>query len=122
MIGKLIVYHARASLGEPPEIREMAGAPLPFMLNVLQALVEDDIEQVPLFDSITIGGKREPCVALCGEHGKDKGLPVNRRATLIWRYCIREHASNPLAALAAQDVLVGTVVVLTGDREFMESL
>jgi hypothetical protein len=58
--------------------------------------------------------KGEPCVAFCNEEGKLNGLPINFRATALW------HAQEP--RFIGRDVLVGPIVIVTGDRELMEEL
>lgn len=78
-------------------------------LEALQAAVGGYIEVVPYFDTY-LGQK---AVAYCNEDGKLKGLPVNEQATRFWGYALR-----PVMPLF--DVLVGDVVVLTGDEEFLQ--
>jgi hypothetical protein len=128
MTPKLIIIRAGGSLADPPEIRDMEPIGPDFgevqkALDMLRGLLDnDDLEHVPLFDTISIDGKREQCVAFCGEHGKIDGKPVNRRATVIWRRSITEHPDHPLMARLARDWLAGTVVVLIGDTKFLETL
>lgn len=77
-------------------------------LEFFQKAVGGSIEVVPGFT------RREgnPCVAFCNEEGKWEKLPVNPLATTIWL------AACPLV----QDVLVGPVVIVEGDEEFMRAL
>jgi len=88
-------------------------------LEVLQSAVGGWIEQVPGFTSfLDVETKqRVACVAFCNEEGKLKGLPFNGLATLAWISAI--HAD---AFTVYPDNLVGAVVVLTGDAEFMGAL
>ncbi|HEY1878292.1 MAG TPA: DUF3846 domain-containing protein [Caulobacteraceae bacterium] len=68
------------------------------------------VEAVPSFKAY----QGERCVAFCDEDGKRKQMPVNQRATLLW------HAMRP--EFIGRDVLVGPVVIITGDRELLEEL
>jgi hypothetical protein len=79
------------------------------------------LELIPYFDSY----KREDgtvvrCVAFCNEDGKRLQLPLNIAATALWQGAL-ERTPKRLAG-PLRDRLVGNVVVLFGDREFMESL
>lgn len=80
----------------------------------LQAGVGGPIELIPYFR--TFEGKR--CVAFCNEEGKLPGRSPflqghhNAEVTqLWWNQCE-----------GVRDVLYGPVVILTGDKEFMEAL
>lgn len=46
--------------------------------------------------------------AFCNEEGKLNGLPINPKANALW--------NNP------HDVLVGDIVIVTGDAAFMRAL
>lgn len=81
----------------------------PVKLEELQAAVGGFIETVPNFE--TYLGKK--AIAFCNEEGKIDGLPINEQATRFWRYA---------APAGFADVLVGDVVILTGDDEFMEAV
>jgi hypothetical protein len=72
------------------------------------------IEKVPGFDVVSLDGENHDCFALCNEEGKLRGLPRNDAATQAWWFAV---APNVL-----RDVLVGNVIVLYGDDEFMEAL
>ena len=58
-------------------------------------------------------------MAFCDEDGKGRrNLPLNRMATFAWDAAMRrDHGCG-----CAPDYLVGNVVVVFGDREFMEAL
>lgn len=75
-------------------------------LERAQEIVGGYVEVVPMFHKFRIDpeGPLQACAVLCNEEGKLKGLPVNNRATLEWKK----------AAGAISDVLVGTVVAITG--------
>lgn len=128
MNGKLYVYRAGGSLRDPPEVHEIGGpvawADVADLLDNLRTLVGDDIEQVPYFNRVAVSGEVVPCVAFCGENGKAKNLPVNRRATLVWRVALSQRNDIPplMATVLREDVLVGDVVIAVGDKEFMEAL
>lgn len=83
-------------------------------LDFLRKAVGGHIETVPMFDMFEDRGVlRSNVVVFCNEEGKLTGLPYNETATYRWSLCI----GKPL-----RDVLVGDIVVLYGDDEFMQSL
>jgi hypothetical protein len=88
----------------------------------LQAAVGGDIEKVPWFNTINLGGSVRPCVAFCNEEGKQQGLPINDRATELWTEAQRGHAAPDHRVPTIHDVLVGPVVVIIGDRELLATL
>lgn len=81
----------------------------PPTLEELQKEVGGYLEVIPHFHTY----QKRRCVAYCDEEGKMKGKPVNARATLDWA------GASPVNSLG--DVLVGNVVVLMGDKEFMDA-
>ena len=66
------------------------------------------LEIVPRFNSY----KMKPCVAFCDEEGKLKQLPVNTRATAMWYVLV---GINP-------DFLVGPIVIVAGEKEFLAEM
>lgn len=88
----------------------------PPTLDFLQAAVGGLIEAVPAFNTIEQGGQVAPCVAFCNEEGKLEGQTLNVPATALWL------AAQRRDGVSIDDVLLGQVVILTGDDEFMESL
>jgi hypothetical protein len=89
----------------------------PVDLEFLQNAVGGYIELVPGFDRI--GGRA--CVAFCNEHGKlHLELPFNRRATQLWEEALGRSLRSPRGVW--RDFLVGPVLVLYGDDEFMAEL
>lgn len=86
-------------------------------LEELQEEVGGWLEHVPQFDTLDYRGTVHPCVALCNEEGKLKGMEANARATAMWRL-----AQTRRGAPVIPDTLCGKVVVIFGDRELMESL
>jgi hypothetical protein len=108
-----------------PQVRELECEP---PLDEIKAGIGGGwLEAVPGFTSITVRGSPMPCVAFCDEDGKRKNLPVNVPATILWD---RSLCDQGLPGVAEQygrsvnwrDWLVGSVVVLAGDAEFMRSL
>lgn len=91
----------------------------PVSLETLQSAVGGYIEVVPGLDRIQppdkLGGT-VPCVAFCNEEGKLNGLPYNERATKAWADCLNVSLDD------IGDMLVGPVIVLYGDGEFMSSI
>jgi len=55
-----------------------------------------------------------PCFAFCDEDGKRKNLLFNSMATALWEIATRNNF--PVESL------LGTVVIVTGDKEFMDAL
>lgn len=93
-----------------PEVREYYR---PVTTDMLHEFIEPGyLETVPLFE--TYVGER--CVAFCHEEGKLKDLPFNQAASLRWAAALGCTLSE------IGDHLVGTVVVITGDDEFMETI
>lgn len=79
-------------------------------LEDLRSAVGGSIETVPYWT--THEGK--PCVAFCNEEGKLRELPLNGMATIQW------YTDTP--SMRGRDVLVGDVIVIMGDKEFMRDL
>lgn len=92
------------------------------ILEAAQKAVGGYLEKVPHFTSIEFDGKWRPCVALCNEEGKldrPAPLPPNPLAAGLWGKSLqRDHG----VASPSPDYLVGNIVVLVGDAEFMEAL
>lgn len=78
-------------------------------LETLQKSVGGLIEFIGSFS--TYNGK--PCIAICNEEGKLHKLPFNSKATLAW-----DEATGGTYA----DILVGDVLILTGDDEFLAAI
>lgn len=64
---------------------------------------------MPLFTHVEVNGERLRCVAFCNEEGKLHGLPLNSVATRMWQ----TQVGRPL-----DDVLVGDILLVIGDRHF----
>jgi len=107
MKGEALIYRPD---GRQPERRDLTTSNPESLLPMLQTLVGGDIEAVPMWVSLPDG---RACVAFCNEEGKLDELPFNPLATAAWYRAARQ----PMG-----DELVGTVVVVFGDEEFMEAL
>jgi uncharacterized protein DUF3846 len=94
-----------------PESRHIAIEEVvkPPELEALQKIVGGSIETIPHF--ITIWGRR--CVAFCNEEGKLKKLIANLPAQHLWAAAY---------ARAAEDILVGPVVILAGTDDFLREI
>lgn len=101
MTGKMIILMTD---GTVEKLEPLVRVPT---LEVMQQAVGGYIETVPFFNQY----EGQDAVAFCNEEGKLEGLPVNATATELW------HKQYP-----ADDVLVGNVIVLTGDDAFMEAI
>lgn len=77
-------------------------------LEFLKKAVGGFIEIVPYWNKF----RDAECVVFCNEEGKLHNLPINRKATEHW------HSVAP----AVGDILLGSVLILTGDDEFLEAL
>ena len=133
MRGAIYVFRAPSEW----EVIELTEPPL---LERLQQLVGGYLEAVPqwcLFRPLAntvVGDPTRPfvsCVAYCNEHGKLNGDVTNTRATIEWDFGLRQlrdRYNNPVfpsglvdpRSGGPSDYLVGTVVVVIGDTEFME--
>jgi hypothetical protein len=114
MQGKLAVIMPGDSIASTT-IVYTDGAPT---LDELQGAVGGSIELVPHFDTILHEGQRIGCVVFCNEEGKLADSPrVNPQATGLWRSAVRHRGLPPI-----DDVLVGPIVILTGDDEFFAAL
>ena len=105
MKGKLTILHETGDW----TVLEIDHAP---DCSELQSRVSGYIECVPYFNRY----KGERCVAFCNEEGKLDGLDANKLATGAWHYQLEK------AGVPCHDVLVGPVVIVTGDDELLEAL
>jgi hypothetical protein len=126
MRGTALVYRPGSPL---PEVTEFTESP---EMEFLRACVQGWLELVPSFDSIEYGDKVRRCVVFCNEEGKLDRLAFNQHATLLWDRAMRralDDDSRPLYPNGLRapngglaDVLVGPVLVLVGDQQFIDSL
>ena len=116
---------------KPDGSLDVAEASDPDLLPVLKAAIGGGyLEAVPGFNTVPVpligGGSAVvvPCVAFCDEDGKRKRLPLNERATALWNDALRRRGLPGLVDSSGRmhDVLVGSVAVVYGDREFMAAL
>lgn len=81
------------------------------------------LELVPYFTLFEYEGELRRCVAFCDENGKMKNFNMNRRATTLWDRCLKQQGMPGLIRHGAlQDFLVGPILIVFGDKEFMEAL
>lgn len=78
-------------------------------LDDLTKAVGGYIELIPYFEKY----EGKPCIAYCNEEGKLDGLPLNVEAQVAWEKAL----GQPIF----EDHLVGNIVVVQGDKEFMEA-
>ena len=83
-------------IGEPPTT------------DYLRRLVDGWIKAVPMFHSF----HDQPCIAYRNEDGEKMRLEPNMTATKAWM----------IAFEGASEILLGTVVVIVGSREFLETV
>jgi hypothetical protein len=100
MKGKTYIIEASGSIREESHDK-------PLTLEWLQSAAGGYIQLIPHFKMY----KGEQCVVFGDEDGKIKGKPINTKATDLWR------KQGILG-----DVLVGDIVVVIGDRGFMNAL
>jgi hypothetical protein len=98
----------------PPTLDELKTAIGGGWLELVPSFTTIGIAVAPEYDRATV----MDCVAFCDEEGKLKHLPLNDDATSAWEQSVRRITGHP----GIDDQLVGTVIVLFGDHEFMESL
>lgn len=101
MKGTMIVIHADKKLGHKTTHFDRR-----VELEELQAGVGGYIEAIPGFRTFRHDGKNHEVFAFCNEL---KDLPLNDRATFAW------HSNR-----RSRDVLVGDIVIVFGDEEFMQ--
>lgn len=113
MKGTMLVFKPGQSR---PVVTPIDGPPTLELLK--PALNGGYLEVVPHFRAIGHDGKQHACVALCDEDGKRNQLPFNPVATFLWDKAMRVATGVG----CHPDYLVGPVVVVFGDDEFMEAM
>lgn len=113
MKGTMVILSVNGS-----ELQVPIHGALPFE-KLKDALNGGLLETVPFLESITINGEKHSCIAFCDEEGKLKNLPVNLLGNFYWDAALKERG---LTLKQMQDILVGPIVVLYGDDEFMRTL
>lgn len=103
MKGTLTVVHPSGEITKKEYSSEIP-------LEDLQKTVGGYIELVPFFTQY----EGRPCRAFCNEYGKLNQLPYNEPATALWE--------QVFGRSVRPDFLVGSIAIVTGDREFMEEL
>jgi hypothetical protein len=118
MQGKMIVIQPNGDVS----VQTLSRVP---PLDDLQAVVGGSIELLPLFETFRDEtGTDVPCAAFVDEEGMFKGCEVNVKATQLWAAAMVR--SGYLTAVNGRveidDVVKGTCLILTGDKEFMEKI
>jgi Domain of unknown function (DUF3846) len=127
MPGTVYIFHPWSDAVETHILEE---AP---KLDYLKGAVGGYIQAVPYFSTyLPPDGGLLDCIVFCNEDGKRLDLPVNLEATRLWDRALRRVKRGgrylyPTGIFDPQsgdpsDVLVGSVIVLTGDTAFMRSL
>lgn len=103
------------------KLQPIMGAPT---LDIMkQGLAGGMLEVVPLFRHVEWGSDINNCVAFCDEEGKLKGLPYNGPATIRWQESLARQGRSLFDSGAnMMDHLVGPIIVLWGDKAFMDAL
>lgn len=94
----------------------------PDILERSQKAVGGWIEKVPGFNSILYDREVRKCVALCNEEGKLDELPRNTVANRYWTEALKRDFGLHGLTSPDPDFLVGSIVIVFGDEEFMEAL
>jgi hypothetical protein len=79
-------------------------------LDMLVYGVEGHIEIVPRFNKF--GGR--PCIAFCNEEGKMQGKAPNHLAQILWE--------ENLGRIITEDHLVGNIVIIVADIDFLRAM
>jgi hypothetical protein len=109
MEGTVLIYRPDDDAPEVVEVTDKKKIGLEW----LQAQVGGYIELVPGFRRFHFRGEERDCIAYCNECGKIDDLPFNTVATALWFVAVGR---------VFEDYLRGPVLILFGDREFMEAL
>jgi hypothetical protein len=97
--------------GKKQEVVEMSS---PVKLQLLSDIAGGDIEQVPYWSTY----EGDPCVVFANAHGKRLKLLLNKPANEEWYDArVREGVKGK-----AEDELVGPIIIVTGDLEFMDTV
>jgi hypothetical protein len=128
MQGKVYIFHPSTPDGVA-ETHILKKTP---DLEYLRGAVGGHIEMVPYFSTYNTGTEIVGCVVFCNEEGKLHNLPVNIEATRQWDRALRrivrgDRRLYPTGIFDPKtgdpsDVLVGSIIVVTGDNEFMGDL
>jgi hypothetical protein len=111
MNGKALIYKPGRHEPEVTEFTHWRDCTLEF----LQKSVGGYIELIPHFDTIEHDGQVVPCFAYCNEEGKLEGLLGNGPITKMWNAAIERQGYHNDRG----DFLVGSVVIIVGDGEFL---
>lgn len=90
-------------------------------LDDLRAGVGGYIEIVPYFNTIGYAGVVMDCIAFCNEYGKIENMRLNAQATMAWDMALKRVGRSLLRTTGQPaDYLVGNIIIIFGDKEFME--
>lgn len=114
MIGSSIIIKPN----RPMEFRSYTGSVEEGHFN---DIIDGLLAPIPHFDSwIDASGALRPCVAYADEEAQLKGLDVNHIASAYWTYSILSRRLTPRTD--GTHLLLGPVVIVFGDADFMEAL
>lgn len=131
MKGHMMTIPTDGPVGTITEISAKEARDTSLMLEKMKAAIGGGyIEKIPGFDTIIVDKVKHKCVALCDEDGKRKEMPINPVATELWDDALKRRGHPGLApllpgmalAFGLADFLVGPVVVLYGDAQFLRAL
>lgn len=110
MKGAIYIIRPEMTSLDQVERRDLTSSP---SLSQLQELCGGYIAPVPRLHSCRpLSHNADPCQAFCIEDGLQHDLPPNPVATRLWRGIAPQYTQ----------ILVGNVLVLTGNPAFMKSL
>jgi hypothetical protein len=98
-------------IASPPEVED------------IRTILSGPLQLVPNFNNVLYGDKTQTCIAYVNENGKLTNAAFNQAATAEWERALnRQSQSLRRNDGVIVDYLVGPVVVLFGDDEFMKEL
>lgn len=109
MKGRILTYMPGVPMPKEQEFVDPPG------LEFYQKAVGGYIEPVPYWLSMRDGTE---CLAFCNEDGISLRMPYNEAATLAWK----EAFERSTGTKETDDFLLGPVIVITGDRQFMKRM
>lgn len=88
----------------------------------LREAVNGDVQLVPEFSCMRVDGEDVTIVAYCNENARFEGAAQNVGATYIYERALQIERNDPTLTLDPQWRLVGPIMVVWGDDEFMSEL
>ena len=80
------------------------------------------VKVIPSFDTISYDGKVQLCYAFCDRDGEYRELPPNLLASYLWVQALIRRYGLHYDHAVPEDVILGSLVILAGDSEFLEAL